>query len=103
MLKKTVLVGAGVFAIQGCTVAVLRSMDDLPQDRSRPVTAEAENWVILLNGTNNGADQQAVEQLAKSCPDAGVKVSVVENKYSFWLLSFLYRDQVTAHGYCVPK
>ena len=83
-----------------CTTTHLRSMSDLPEQRGKAVHAEADNWVVLLQGTNNEANVQALNSLAQQCPNSAVKVSMVENRYQFWLLSFLYKDKVSTYGYC---
>ncbi len=86
--------------LSGCTTTQLKSFNDLPKERSRPVKAEADNWVIMFNGTNNEASQQAVNSLAQQCADKPVKVTLVENTFSFWLLPYLYKERISAHGYC---
>lgn len=83
-----------------CTSAKIKSISDLPEERSKMVHAQAENWNILLQGTNNGFNEQVLEQLNKSCPNSKVNVSMVESRYTIYLLDFLYKEKVSAYGYC---
>jgi hypothetical protein len=92
--------GLAALTQTACTSAHVHSLGDLPLERGKPVHAEADNWVVLLQGTNNEANVQAMNSLARQCPDSAVKVSMVENRYQFWLLSFLYKEKVSAYGYC---
>jgi hypothetical protein len=61
-----------------CTTAHVRSISDLPLERGKPVHAEADNWVVLLQGTNNEANVQALNSLAQQCPNSGSSQFVVE-------------------------
>lgn len=101
MLRTTAMtVGFAALTTTACTSAHLKSMSDLPEKRGKPVHAEAENWVFFLNGFNNDANLQAMNSLSQQCPNSAVKVSMVENRYQFWLSTFLFKDKVSAHGYC---
>lgn len=101
MLRTTAMtVGFAALTQTACTTTHLRSMSDIPEKRGKPVHAEASNWVVLLNGFNNDANVQAMNSLAQQCPNSAVKVSMVENRYQWWLMSFLFKDKVSAYGYC---
>jgi hypothetical protein len=92
--------GLAALTQTACTTAHVHSIGDLPLERGKPVHAEADNWIVLLQGTNNDANVQAMNSLAQQCPDSAVKVSMVENRYQFWLLSFLFKEKISAYGYC---
>lgn len=99
-LKASTSAAAALLALSGCKSTYLRSLEDIPKDRSRPVQASAKNWNLFFIGLNNSANEQAVKDLEKSCPTGAVKVSLVESEFTFWLAGFLYAENIKAHGYC---
>lgn len=87
----------------GCTHSVhqvaLGNFDDLPPGaRMHPVEAEADQRVFIATGNTDFADQ-AMQQLAASCPRG--QVVGIQARHSTSLGFLAYTNKLKLTGYCV--
>ena len=91
----TLLLCAG----SGCASLQSVSVTNIPRERGRPVTANADNVAFLgIHFSNDFADGLP-DDLRRQCPHG--KVTGIYSKYENTWYVLVENREVTVHGYCV--
>ncbi len=85
--------------LSACAILHSVSVTRVPQDRSKPIEAEASGWGLFGIYFSNDIVNEAVEQLDSKCPNG--RISGVMTKYSSRLFPLWTTRTVNATAYCL--
>jgi hypothetical protein len=84
----------------GCASLQSVSVTNIPRERGRPITANADNPAFLgIHFSNDFADGLP-EELRRQCPNG--KVTGIYSKYESTWYVLVQNRELTLRGYCVP-
>jgi lipoprotein NlpI len=88
-----------LITLSGCATLKSVSVTRVPQDRSKPVNAEAWGWGILGLYFDNDFVDEAVKNLDEQCQNG--RISGVMTKYSNKFYFLWTTRTINASGYCL--
>lgn len=101
-MKRTVAVALSLFALSACTHSVhqvaLSGFGDLRG--GYPVSAEAEQFVVLSMTGNTDFADVAYDRLLEQCPDGVLRNIEARHSTSHGFLS--YKNRLVVRAWCVP-
>ena len=96
-----VLLGALVAATSACTSLHSVSVNGVPRDRSRPVTASESNTAFLGIHFDNDFVDDLPRKLRAQCPSGKVTGVFTKHESSWYVL--VQTRRVRVQGYCVHE
>ena len=97
--SKLYIVLISILVFSSCASLKSISITQIPLERSRIVTAEVHDWVVLGFKFNNDFIDGLHDKLHKQCPNG--KVEGIVTKHVGYRYFIVYKRQVTVRAFCV--
>lgn len=88
------------FFVSSCSFLQNVSQTSIPKNRSHPVDASSDKFVILLLNFNNDFVSEVKEDLKRKCPGGRVEGITSKTESVVYFPILVSRYIVSAHGYC---
>jgi len=102
MLKSFAMLFVGLI-LTSCATLVSVSQTQIPAQRNKVITAEANKWIILLLSFDNDYASEVSQKLANQCRGGEVRGILTKDENFNYFLGFVMQRRITAEGYCLSR
>ena len=96
-------VGVATSLLAACTYPAAVTLTNVPKDRSHPVRAEMEKFIVLGFTFDNDRVIKLPGELRDQCPGGQVRGILTKDLRTFYFLTFFWSQDVIAEGYCIKS
>lgn len=89
-------------SLSGCTYTSAVSQTNFPANRTKPVHAMVEKFIVLGFNFDNDYALQLTSKLKDACPQGDIRGVTTHDQIVVYFGPFLWARKVQAEGYCLP-
>lgn len=95
---KQLLLALVMLNLVACVSLNSVSLTQIPQDRSKQITAQSDSWTLLGIAFNNDFVDEVTLKLRSQCPDGKVQGVLTKHQNTLYFLAM--KREVIATAYC---